>query len=215
MAIARQIAAGLEAAHEKGIIHRDLKPANIKLTPTGVVKIVDFGLAKSASESSASRVTNPTISPTLSLEMTRAGMILGTAAYMSPEQARGKPVDKRTDIWAFGVVLYETVTGKRPFDGEDLTEILSSVVKDKPDLSRVPANVRRLLERCLEKDPKKRLRDIGDIELLLADPAMPDSLPNTSLSGKLPWIAAAGVLAISLGIALVPDSIRLTQASSS
>jgi len=142
-------------------------------------------------------------------------MILGTAAYMSPEQARGKPVDKRTDIWAFGVVLYETVTGKRPFDGEDLTEILSSVVKDKPDLSRVPANVRRLLERCLEKDPKKRLRDIGDIELLLADPAMPDSLPNTSLSGKLPWIAAAGVLAISLGIALVPDSIRLTQASSS
>src|ERR1019366_7207594 len=112
IAIARQIAAGLEAAHEKGIIHRDLKPANIKLTPAGVVKILDFGLARVASEfSAAAPGASPTMSPTLSLEMTRAGMVLGTAAYMSPEQACGKPVDKRTDIWAFGVVLYEILTG--------------------------------------------------------------------------------------------------------
>jgi serine/threonine-protein kinase len=205
--VARQIAAGLEAAHEKGIIHRDLKPANIKLTPAGVVKILDFGLAKSAGESSATSSANamganPTISPTLSLEMTRAGMILGTAAYMSPEQARGKQVDKRTDIWSFGVVLYEIVTGKRLFDGEDLTEILASVVKELPDLSVVPANLRRLLERCLEKDPKKRLRDIGDLELLLAEAPAPASIPVLSLSGKLPWMAAAAALAVLLGIAL-------------
>ncbi|HYL36063.1 MAG TPA: protein kinase [Bryobacteraceae bacterium] len=198
LGIARQIAAGLEAAHEKGIIHRDLKPANIKLTPAGVVKILDFGLAKSADDSSAAPGSNPTLSPTLSLEMTRAGMILGTAAYMSPEQARGKQVDRRTDIWAFGVVLYEIVTGKRLFEGEDFTETLASVVKEKPDLSGVPAHVRRLLERCLEKDPKKRLRDIGDMELLLAEGA--DEGVRRGPGGpphRWPWIAAAGVLAVA------------------
>jgi serine/threonine protein kinase len=186
IAIARQIAAGLEAAHEKGIIHRDLKPANIKLTSAGVVKILDFGLAKSAGEfSTASAGGSATMSPTLSLAMTQAGMILGTAAYMSPEQARGKVVDKRTDIWAFGVVLYEIVTGKRLFEGEDLTETLASVVKDRPDLSAVPANVRRLLERCLEKDPKKRLRDIGDMELLLAAESGVRRLPACRISTML------------------------------
>jgi serine/threonine-protein kinase len=192
IAIARQIAAGLEAAHEKGIIHRDLKPANIKITPSGVVKILDFGLAKATGESSAAAAgSSPTMSPTLSLEMTRAGMILGTAAYMSPEQARGRPVDRRTDIWAFGVVLYELITGKRLFGGEDITETMASVVKDRPDLSGVPANVRRLLERCLEKDPKKRLRDIGDMEWLLADGPAPAPITTASRSGILPWIAAA------------------------
>jgi serine/threonine-protein kinase len=195
--IARQIAAGLEAAHERGVVHRDLKPANIKLTPAGVVKILDFGLAKVALES-AGDPSSHTISPTLSLTMTQVGMILGTAAYMSPEQARGKPVDKRADIWAFGVVFYEMLTGKRLFEGEDLTETLASVVKDRPDLSGVPVQARRLLERCLEKDPKKRLRDIGDMELLLAAEA--PSKP-VSRSAKLPWIAA-GVLALALGVAL-------------
>jgi serine/threonine protein kinase len=206
IAIARLIAAGLEAAHEKGIIHRDLKPANIKTTPAGGVKILDFGLAKSVDTNSAAPApSNPTISPTLSMQMTQVGMILGTAAYMSPEQARGKPVDRRTDIWAFGVVMYEVVTGKRLFHGEDLTETLASVVKDRPDLSDVPAQVRRLLERCLEKDPKKRLRDIGDMELLLAEaaPATPTALtaPSRSRLGWLAW-AVAGALSIALGISL-------------
>lgn len=131
-------------------------------------------------------------------------MILGTAAYMSPEQARGKAVDKPTDIWAFGAVLYEIVTGKRLFRGEDLAETLASVMKERPDLSEVPARVRRLIERCLEKDPKKRLRDIADMELLLdessgtASPAQAASLPHT----PWPWIGAAGVMTLGLGISL-------------
>src|ERR1700675_2727823 len=195
--IARQIANALEAAHDKGITNRDLKPGNIKIKPDGTVKVLDFGLAKVTAAPSGSGEN----SPTLTMGMTQAGMILGTAAYMAPEQARGKEnVDKRADIWAFGVVLYELVSGKRLFEGEDVGEILAKVIRDEPDLSDVPTQLTPLLKRCLAKDPKKRLRDIGDMELLLANTRTPAAATATSGLGKLPWIAAA-VLASGLVVA--------------
>ena len=164
--IAKQIAEALEAAHEQGIIHRDLKPANIKLRPDGVVKVLDFGLAKLAEVPATSGAVALSQSPTITTPaMTQAGVILGTAAYMSPEQARGKTVDKRADIWAFGVVLYEILTCTRPFPGEDVSHTLAAITMQAPDLSSVPAQVRPLLKRCLEKDPKKRLRDIGEARI--------------------------------------------------
>src|SRR5262249_7878745 len=147
---------------EKGITHRDLKPANIKLTPDGVVKVLDFGLAKTATPASTGED-----SPTLSMAATQVGVILGTAGYMSPEQARGRPVDRRADIWAFGVVLYELVTGERLFKGEDVSHTMAAVIMQEPNLEVVPLEIRRLLKKCLEKDPKKRLRDIGDAWELL------------------------------------------------
>jgi eukaryotic-like serine/threonine-protein kinase len=202
--IARQITSGLEAAHERGVVHRDLKPANIKITPAGVVKILDFGLAKAAVEPSK---TSATLSPTLSLAMTQAGMILGTAAYMSPEQARGKPVDKRSDIWAFGVVLYEMLTGRQLFGGgETVTDTLASVVKDAPDLNLLPPEtppyLRTLLERCLRKDVSTRLRDIGEARIVLenppvAAPVAPVAVPGPAAPGQLRWWLA-GVAAIGL-----------------
>src|SRR5262249_45223011 len=159
--IARQIAEALEAAHEQGIIHRDLKPANIKLRPDGTVKVLDFGLAKALEPPSTN--ANVTASPTITgLAMSRVGVILGTAAYMSPEQARGTIVDRRADIWAFGVVLWEMLTGERLFQGQTTSDVLAAVLRAEPDLSRVSAPVRPLLQRCLEKDPRRRLRDIGD-----------------------------------------------------
>jgi serine/threonine-protein kinase len=170
--IARQIVDALECAHEQGIIHRDLKPANIKVRPDGTVKVLDFGLAKALDPVSA-EFSRPDQSPTLTARSTQLGMIVGTAACMAPEQARGRVVDRRADIWAFGVVLYEMLTGRRAFQGDDISITLAAVLKDEVAWKALPADLppslRRLLRRCLDKDPKRRLSAIGDARLELED----------------------------------------------
>ena len=208
--IARQIAEALEAAHEQGIIHRDLKPANIKVRVDGTVKVLDFGLAK-AIDQAASRKSQADLmnSPTLSIHATEAGLILGTAAYMSPEQARGTAVDRRADIWAFGAVLFEMLSGRRPFEGETLSDTLASVLKSDPEWHALPANlphaIRRLLTTCLKKDSKARLRDIGEarrqIEEVLsgaADGSAPTAMPPPASRWRqaLPWAVAVAALTI-------------------
>src|SRR5574340_170109 len=199
--VCRQVAEALEAAHDKGIIHRDLKPANIKVTPEGKVKVLDFGLAKAA-ESVAPAGTETL---TVTTGATQPGIVMGTVAYMSPEQASGKCVDRRTDIWAFGCVLYEAITGRQTFAGASITEILVGILDREPDWDAIPApvpeNVKRLTKRCLVKDPRSRLHDIGDARLELEDTlagrlsgAMPAATPGRRASTRVWATVATGLL---------------------
>ena len=216
--LAQQIAEALEAAHEKGIVHRDLKPSNVKVTPENNVKLLDFGLAKAFEAGADVDVSH---SPTQMAMVTSAGVILGTAAYMSPEQAKGGIVDRRTDIFAFGCLLYEMLTGQRAFKGDSESEIIAKVIEREPDWKALPPGLHpridELLHRCLEKDPKKRRRDIGDvrieIEQVLSGPAQAAAAPVDGVARhrtRLAWIVAA-VLAIALAIAVVRPYFRSAE----
>ena len=227
LAFGRQIAEALEAAHEKGIVHRDLKPANVMLTPAGSIKVLDFGLAKALLNDSGEGVAGLSASPTLTHQGTQVGVVLGTIAYMSPEQARGRPVDRRADVWAFGCTLYEMLTGKRAFEGETTADIIAAIVKEEPDWEALPGDlppaVPLLLRRCLVKDPLRRLQAIGEARLALetsGDPALtaalslvgvglPDGRPKpqslTDRTGKLPWF----VLSLLIIMAFVTVIIQI------
>ena len=202
--IARQFAEGLEAAHERGIVHRDLKPANIKITPDGNVKILDFGLAKTAGSPPGAALTPSTTSPR---DATQFGVVLGTVGYMSPEQARGQPVDKRTDIWAFGCVLFEMCAHQPPFAGATISDAQAAVIEREPDWELLragtPANLVRLLRRCLTKDPKLRLRDIGEARIALSPDSAAEDLPVRPGKRRVAAIAAIlGLVALASVVAV-------------